>query len=509
MKRNRQIVLWFVLCAISVVCYLPILQMPLNVYDEGIILAGAERILRGDVPYRDFWSMYPPGQFCTLALLFKLFGPSVLVERIYDLVVKSLLAVCGFVLARKLGCSNKMAIIGWGMALVWTGASGFAATPIYVVLLLILMGVIGFLRYLEEGRSRWLFYCGLVMSFSATFRHDLAGMAAGVFLVSLFLKKGIDGDSSWRAVGVYLGGVMLAGVPLAISILSVAGIGPVIEQLILTPANVMPKYRWLPYPAFAVMETSHFYVFPFISGAGLLLSWLVIKNKVHPVFSYGTFVLSLTSILFMNQVRVRSDAIHLFPTALVSVVAVPGLLSFMLSRPAKAIKVAAIMFGVMLCVLVAGFAFTKLDALEELDWPAPARPTVARAGYALMDEDLADVVSFIQDNTDEDEAIYVGATNHDQFLINDVIVYFLAGRPYGTKYHELHPGVTTTSRVQQEIVQELENTPVRWIVLRDGYWYEPNETKVDAKIELLDRYILTNYQMVKRFGGYEIWFRKP
>ena len=57
MKRNPPMVLALVLFVVSAVCYLPILQMPLNVYDEGIVLAGADRILRGDVPYRDFWSM--------------------------------------------------------------------------------------------------------------------------------------------------------------------------------------------------------------------------------------------------------------------------------------------------------------------------------------------------------------------------------------------------------------------------------------------------------------------
>src|SRR5262244_1605743 len=50
--------------------------------DEGIILQGAERILHGEVPYRDFFSFYTPGSFYLIALLFSVFGDSFAVARI-------------------------------------------------------------------------------------------------------------------------------------------------------------------------------------------------------------------------------------------------------------------------------------------------------------------------------------------------------------------------------------------------------------------------------------------
>jgi hypothetical protein len=49
--------------------------------DEGIVLQGAERILRGEVLYRDFFSFLTPGSYYLLALLFKLFGNSLMVAR--------------------------------------------------------------------------------------------------------------------------------------------------------------------------------------------------------------------------------------------------------------------------------------------------------------------------------------------------------------------------------------------------------------------------------------------
>ena len=35
----------------------PIIKMPIGVYDEGVILTGADRIQKGYVPYKDFWTI--------------------------------------------------------------------------------------------------------------------------------------------------------------------------------------------------------------------------------------------------------------------------------------------------------------------------------------------------------------------------------------------------------------------------------------------------------------------
>src|SRR4029434_508065 len=54
---------------------------------HGKIVVGAERILEGEIPYRDFWTMYAPGQFYLLALMFKIFGTHLLVEVIATSIV--------------------------------------------------------------------------------------------------------------------------------------------------------------------------------------------------------------------------------------------------------------------------------------------------------------------------------------------------------------------------------------------------------------------------------------
>ena len=45
----------------------------LSIYDEAASLYGAVRVMDGELPYRDFWMVYPPGIFYTLAALFSMF----------------------------------------------------------------------------------------------------------------------------------------------------------------------------------------------------------------------------------------------------------------------------------------------------------------------------------------------------------------------------------------------------------------------------------------------------
>src|SRR6266705_3279479 len=69
--------------------------------DEGIILQGAQRIADGQVLYRDFFSFYTPGSYYSIALLFKIFGSSMLVARTELIVCGALFSALTYMLARR------------------------------------------------------------------------------------------------------------------------------------------------------------------------------------------------------------------------------------------------------------------------------------------------------------------------------------------------------------------------------------------------------------------------
>ena len=66
-------------------------------YDEGITLYGAELILEGNIPYCDFWTLYPPGVFYLLAIGFKIFGINLAVQRMLSAIILALTTVSIFI----------------------------------------------------------------------------------------------------------------------------------------------------------------------------------------------------------------------------------------------------------------------------------------------------------------------------------------------------------------------------------------------------------------------------
>src|ERR1019366_1300280 len=69
--------------------------------DEGFVLVGAERILRGQIPYRDFSAFYTLGSFYQMAILFKLFGDSLTVARTALLGYAGIFASVTYLLTRR------------------------------------------------------------------------------------------------------------------------------------------------------------------------------------------------------------------------------------------------------------------------------------------------------------------------------------------------------------------------------------------------------------------------
>lgn len=129
----------FLILAISLSVFLLCMQRNVNVYDKGLILFGAQRILDGDFVHRDFYADYGPGQFYTLALLFKVFSPSVLVERVWDSGMWSAIVSLVFWFVSQ----NAFQRLAWTVALasmVWLTAFSFYVSPMFPVIAATLAG---------------------------------------------------------------------------------------------------------------------------------------------------------------------------------------------------------------------------------------------------------------------------------------------------------------------------------------------------------------------------------
>ena len=73
----------------------------INPHDEGLMLQAGERIADGQLPYRDFYANYGPGQYFLIGGLDGLFGPSLMTWRIVRVLLDAGVAVLAYVLVRR------------------------------------------------------------------------------------------------------------------------------------------------------------------------------------------------------------------------------------------------------------------------------------------------------------------------------------------------------------------------------------------------------------------------
>ena len=90
----------------------------------GLPAVGAMQILDGDLPYRDFWTMYAPGQFYATAVLFHWFGRELIVAGAGAVALNAIAVGAFFWLLRGSGASRASAgvLSIVFLAAVWTTA---------------------------------------------------------------------------------------------------------------------------------------------------------------------------------------------------------------------------------------------------------------------------------------------------------------------------------------------------------------------------------------------------
>jgi hypothetical protein len=75
----------------------------------GVAVEGALRVLDGQIPYRDFWTMYAPGEFYAVAGLFWIFGQEIIVQAVAVVLIIAASAAVFYLLLRRIGSPQPLA----------------------------------------------------------------------------------------------------------------------------------------------------------------------------------------------------------------------------------------------------------------------------------------------------------------------------------------------------------------------------------------------------------------
>lgn len=505
-----------------------------NLHDEGAWIYNAMRVLNGDIPHRDFWVNYAPGQTYVLALLFKMFGPSILVERIFSRILQFLVVVLTYLLTRSLAPSA-WAVVSAGVMAIWVRTlNSSSASPIVPATVLILIGCLCVAAFLQRSGSRRLMAGGVVTGVATLFRHDVGFYMFCAAVVVLFLRARAESSRHhhgprWRLSpvvtqpAIFAAGTMVVVLPVAVLLSAIVPARDLISNLVLFPLFTYPAVHSLPIlpPAphpwrlatgelgpveFALLTLGRFqFYFPLLAlGVAAIWLWRAGRHGFSREHWFCLLLL-LFGVACVNQARVRFNVTHLFPlvvpasvlwVAVACHVSRRHLLGMGLGLGLFVTSVSVSHFTARLADLATDVAPLTLERASGIQVPAAE----ARA--------LDQAVRFVQQQVPADERIFVGNARHDQIFINHNMFYFLAGRHSATKYNVLESGVVTTRPVQQEIIQNLQARAKYVVIWAAEQLREPNQSGISSGVHDLDDFISSHYQPVRRFGDYVILSRR-
>lgn len=519
-----------------------------DVYDEGIPVYGAERVLNGEIPYRDFWTLYAPGQFYLLAGWFKIFGSSILAERVYGAIFKTLTSIAFFLLASRLA-SRGWSLAFWLVVTIWLKFFGYYASVSFPALFFVLASFYVLFGFFDRDKPKIrLFIAGLLTGLAGLFRHDFGFYLFLSELLTVYPfaffhfipKNGAEGSLKRIAkllpfAWPHLLGVALPLLPVGLYFASVVPPGELMYDLVVFPSKIFPVVRDTSYPAsipdvFALIrgEVALFgylaefskrlaFYFPWMAFTAAIILFVSKKRqkqqnsgllKPAPAWKWGAGLLFVFGVLSFNNVRIRSDLPHLLPSfvcaSLVLAVLISRILELRLFRRGPVFG-----FGLAAAFVLLIYPVYELQkpGMDERFRPLLYSHNLERAKGVGVNPYQADAIHYIQSVTFPWEKIFVGNNRHDLIYNNDIMFYFLSGRHSATKYHELFPGLATSRAVQAKIVEDLQRNNVRYLVLLSRF-QNPGVTTEPVPVRLLDDFIAQNFQPVEKFGDWSVWERK-
>lgn len=502
---------------------------PVNVYDEGIPVVGAMRVLDGELPYRDFWTIYAPGQFYLLAGLFLTFGPFLVVERIAGVLTMFVLSFLAFLIVRTL-TNQRTAFVAWLIvaARLSLSRSELFGTPMLTALPIAMTAVWLLVRHFRTPTRTGLAVAGAAAGLTALFRHDLGAYT----LLAGFVALIVDGISvgrwragsvtadagawpAWRQAGVYAAaGAVALALPAAL-LLTAVPLGDLISQLVDFPLNVFPRVRSLPAPGLLIASGRIVCYFPHLVAlfsAGFV-AWKISSRESGTerwIFS-STILLTLVTISFLAQSIVRYDDVHLLPSYIPAACLFAVMASARRSRwLVSAVTVLLAVWVVFLIVSGPVRVIVRLagDRMAGRGLPHSSVERLAGVRMNAAGEELDRVIGYLGERLPPGGYLYSGSRRHDRVEYNDVLVLFAGAYRSPTKYHELHPGQVTTLPVQEEIAAALDSAHVNYLVLTDFGGPSPGTGGMgEDGAGFLDGYIRDHYSPLHTVGRYSIWER--
>lgn len=212
-------------------------------YDDGAMAQGAERLLQGQLPHRDFDDIYTGGLDWLNAGAFRMFGTNLWSMRIVLFAVFLAWVPAVFQVARRFVRPLTAAMVTL-LAVAWSLPNYSAAMPSWYNLFLATFGVAALCHNMEDGRARWLLLAGVAGGLSILVKIVGLYYVAGVLLYLVFRAQSLAGEdraadtSRGTSYAVFVTGALLAFVAALLVLVRRQLAVPDIAQFVLPSALV-------------------------------------------------------------------------------------------------------------------------------------------------------------------------------------------------------------------------------------------------------------------------------
>ncbi|HWY22002.1 MAG TPA: glycosyltransferase family 39 protein [Candidatus Acidoferrum sp.] len=450
--------------------------------DEGIVLQGAQRILAGQVPYRDFFSFYTPGSYYALAAVFRIFGSSLVVARIALALAGAILSALSYLLARRV-CGRGMSLTLAALGTLTTLPYRFLVLHNWDSTLWACLAIYAAVRLLEKPARSWAFAAGIFASLTALSEQSKgAGLCLGlaIGLLAIWFVEGKPAVTRAALLALVSG----FAIPFAVTFAYFASQHAVSAMLAdwLWPLRHYSLANRVPYGYQNWSDASRHLLFgtgsPFVRlikilavspcfwipalppvALGLLVYWIVQARRSAPTAASRYYILVAAAYvgLALSVVLTRADIIHFMYLQPLNCVVLAWLLhsSELDSRevPTRLLRRARPALAAYVVISLSIFGLAPLASTAS----APERLMTRRGEVTTPARDT--VVEYFQAHVPPGKTVLVYP-----YL---PLYYYLTGTFSPGPYDYFQPGMHTREQAD-EIVRELASGRV------DEVLFEPN-----------------------------------
>jgi hypothetical protein len=489
----------------------------INLLDEGYLLNSAKRVVSGEIPYKDFYTPYPPGRYYLLAFLFKTFGQNANILRILEAMILVSCSILVYIIARILGVNQVFSLIAAILMILGPGPWHKIFYPFFT-----LVNILVILLFQKKATIYRCLLISGVIGLTFLFRQDIGIISLSIFLFMILLMV-LTRKKDFYTLCIYSTSSLV--IPFLIILIPYAMILTKIGLSTLTYHLFNAGFREvtstsLPFGTISPLFKGYFFAnfLKFLLKSIFFIPILIyILSIIHAITFFFTgeerapiILVTAFGLFSSHQILWRSDLGHLLQSSSPAYILIGLLLESIfiniglvgINEKIKILMSSAIIIVLMLFMITLiiaggssypGTIFTRFGNKRSLD--------IENCHFFIKPE-LADAlektVNLIHSKTMRDEKI---------LAIPDIpIIYFLSDRKNPARHDLYLPGRLQGEGEEIQIIENFKKNPPKIIIYNinnnnDGF----PERKFDQQFYIFQKFIESNYKTIDKFGGFAIY----